>query len=515
MPVLTAIDVLGVQRYIFATNRLRDIAAASCLVDWATARGGALETVAQRPREILLAGGGNAIVTFDTMEEARVFAGQYTRRLYECAPDLEVALVHHEYASGQLAQALLDTQTEMAHAKLTRSPNLPLLGISVTANCSQSGMPAVCLEDGLPVSRRIKRFNEYRDEAAGQWKSFLPDDAVAFPLELDKMGRTHGDTSFIAVVHLDGNHVGAAIQKWLQARIREKVDDKTLCERYTRMSASLEQLGKRAFRTIVQRVREAIVVDGKGRAVIHDGRSPLQIGLKKDTGGRVFLPMRPILLGGDDITFVCDARIAHDLMNAALQEFQREPVEELGQMYACAGAALVHTHAPFIRAYETAQQLCARAKGALEGREGCALDWYIGLPRPGESLDTIWRRQYTVDGLTLSCRPYRLSQDPDVDSWPWFSDTLMSDSGVGLRSRMWTESRNKVKALSTLAREGEDRIGETLKSWQVIKRELNFPKPIAERGFHGNRTPLLDAIELIDIYMSLDTTARNRKREGE
>ncbi len=33
MPVVTGIDVLGIQRYVFASNRLRDVLAASWMVD--------------------------------------------------------------------------------------------------------------------------------------------------------------------------------------------------------------------------------------------------------------------------------------------------------------------------------------------------------------------------------------------------------------------------------------------------------------------------------------------------
>ena len=70
MPVLTAIDVLGVQRFIFSSNRLRDMVAGSYLVHRSTTREGALEDLVPREK-ILLAGGGNALVEFDSAEKAR------------------------------------------------------------------------------------------------------------------------------------------------------------------------------------------------------------------------------------------------------------------------------------------------------------------------------------------------------------------------------------------------------------------------------------------------------------
>lgn len=95
MPTLTAIDVLGIQRYVFASNRLRDAVAASWLVQWATDPGGALAPVPQG--DILGAGGGSAILRFADRAGALAFAARYTRRVYEEAPGLDVAIAHRDY----------------------------------------------------------------------------------------------------------------------------------------------------------------------------------------------------------------------------------------------------------------------------------------------------------------------------------------------------------------------------------------------------------------------------------
>ncbi|NWG76098.1 MAG: hypothetical protein HXY24_16115, partial [Rubrivivax sp.] len=60
MPVLTGIDVLGIQRYVFASNRLRDSVSASWLVHRATACDGALDSSGG---DVLQASGGGAILS--------------------------------------------------------------------------------------------------------------------------------------------------------------------------------------------------------------------------------------------------------------------------------------------------------------------------------------------------------------------------------------------------------------------------------------------------------------------
>jgi hypothetical protein len=47
----------------------------------------------------------------------------------------------------------------------------------------------------------------------------------------------------------------------------------------------------------------------------------------------------------------------------------------------------------------------------------------------------------------------------------------------------------------------------------VIDERLKLPEPIREDGFSGPRTPLLDALELLDLYLSLNPQPNN-KPEG-
>src|ERR1700721_2543680 len=124
MPVLTAIDVLGIQSYVFASNRLRDVVGASYLVEWATSRDGGLrlDNDGVPTPEIIVAAGGNAILRFGTPDAARQFVLSYSRRLLEQTPGLDVAIAHQSYDNGKLAHGLLALQVELAKAKLNRRP---------------------------------------------------------------------------------------------------------------------------------------------------------------------------------------------------------------------------------------------------------------------------------------------------------------------------------------------------------------------------------------------------------
>ncbi len=170
--------------------------------------------------------------------------------------------------------------------------------------------------------------------------------------------------------------------------------------------------------------------------------------------------------------------------------------------------ALVRVHTPFARAYQLAEALCSSAKWKLkqqEQKEGCALDWHIGLSRPGETVEDIRKRQYQAANCSLTCRPYRLgSGENDSETWTWLSRTLLDDKSYGLRGDVWSRRRNKVKALASLVREGPEGVAGPLSAWKVLDKALRLPEPIEKDGFYAKqRSPLLDAVELLDVHLVL------------
>ncbi len=234
MPVLTAVDTLGVQRFVFASNRLRDVVGASALVKKATDKAtltAALRQVGANDAEVLFAGGGNALLRLPAREDAdhssalagaRRFAAVYSRWLLEHVPGLEVAVVHHEYQQGGLAQALLDLQVATARAKQERHPSVPLQGLGVTAACRSTGLPAVGvdhIDPTVPVSEPVRAARLKQPESSQIRPEHLQepgrtqkqDVLLESPALLDELGRDTGRRSLLGVVHVDGNGVGKLI----------------------------------------------------------------------------------------------------------------------------------------------------------------------------------------------------------------------------------------------------------------------------------------------------------------
>ena len=529
MPILTFVDTLGIQSFVFASNRLRDVVGGSGLVHQATSRQGWVDELGYKAR-VIVGAGGNLLLRFNDLEQAREFAAQYSRKMLDEAPGLDVALVHHEYTDGQLAKAIQEIQVKIENHKLERCPSVPLLGLGVTATCRETRQPAVDLDvEGAPIADSVDMRRKANDQDQTRWPKFLPCDyqqfrkgkggwvELAFPVELDDLGRSRGDTSLMGVVHIDGNGIGQKLKNWLDKQVENRSDDTTVLNQYQALSENLDGLAERVFETLVDRVVAAIDWDDRQGYVLQSTllRQRFALRCKQDTDRlQLFLPIRPILLGGDDLTFVCDGRLALDLAATALTEFEQDSLGPLRQVRACAGVALVKTHTPFARAYHLAESLCTSAKRRLRDNkwtDWSALDWHIGLSSPTETLAALRHRQYGGEKLPWTCRPYLLCQyapsqsEPD---WNWLARDVLGTNDKGFQTSdpektpNWQAHRSKLKTLREIVREGENEVRNTLEAWQVAHPKLALPDRMRD-GFIGPHSPLLDALELLDIHFPL------------
>jgi len=519
VPVLTGVDVLAVQRFVFASNRLRDVAAASWLLEQVT-RGDVVGHAQEAGGDALTAAGAVAVLRFADRAAAARFATSYTRHLLEKLPEADVALVHREYPDGALARALLAVQVDLARAKTEFLPSVPLRGLAVTAACRDTGLPAVAVlpdpeQAAVPLAAVPAEGRRLRNEVRGQHDQVLKDaraalpptrelpDRMAFPLLTDDVaGSSAGDRSEVAVVHVDGNQIGALISGRLTKLAQRAVSDGEVAEEYRLLSKGLSERGEAMLTAVARHTVDAVVPTDRedGPRWLVAGTVPeLAVPLAVAEDGAVQLPLRPVLLGGDDLTLVCDGRIALDLAAMAVRAFAAPlaTAGHRGQFSACAGVAVVPAHAPFLPAYQLAAELCtsAKARWRTGGQVGGALDWHLGSVAPGQSV-VVLRSARTNTGQQLTCRPYTIGNGAGVTSWEWLRDTLLP----ALRGDGWKQRRSKVHALAVAVPSGPGAVHDLLEAWRVVTPDLRLPPPLDDDDPFGGTagTPLLDAAELLD-----------------
>ncbi|MGH9768341.1 MAG: Cas10/Cmr2 second palm domain-containing protein, partial [Blastocatellia bacterium] len=452
--VLTIIDTAGVQDYIFGSNRLRENIGASFLVEQATRdwvyeeldnlgehnianretgeidRNKKMENAADDlSAELIYAGGGNTAILFRSKDEAKAFTWELSKRVLRAAPGLEIVIAHSEpfkwrHDARDLSDIIKDLrERRLAQKKRTcQVPPMPLLGLSVTAECASTGLVATqsSLElEAEPrlVSREImakleathkdKPGGEIRNEAKRRLLNYLREndqgfnaDEFEFSDELDHLGRTGGEESYIAVVHIDGNSMGEMIKDY----VADTKDNREYIERLRDFSIGVEWASKAALvktlRTLSRHIRgerdletnravwqviEAIppplVVPKDKLTIAQQKRIRL---FEEDKNGKPCWPFRPLVFGGDDVTFVCNgqlglslATVFMDAVTAETRELMKDSPHK--EVHTGAGVCIVKVHYPFRRAYELSAQLTKQAKHLLgdQNREASALDWHI------------------------------------------------------------------------------------------------------------------------------------------
>lgn len=170
------------------------------------------------------------------------------------------------------------------------------------------------------------------------------DRAGVFPYRTDAQGNP--SSRYVALVHADGNGLGQV----LRALHAQPADCETYLKRFRDFSDALDAATWAAAETACR------------AHLLHDPDTWEDF----DT-----LPARPVILGGDDLTFIVRADLALPFTRSFLKAFERETASRLSALgipglaqglTACAGLAYLRSNQPFYMGVELAESLCAHAK---------------------------------------------------------------------------------------------------------------------------------------------------------
>jgi len=523
---VTVIDTVGIQHYIFGSNVLKQNVGASDLVccatqDWVyqkleplgatnVDRDGHINDQAAIEHdaltsELVYAGGGNTVVLFRSPETAREFTRRLTRRALLEAPGLQLVVAHSEFdwETEALSQVVEATLKKVSRKKQDHAVSTPLLGLGVTADCQYTGLPAVDKNNDDPpkrISAEVKA-KEAVFEAAHERLTRLPTlNGYDIPRDFDDFGRTKGESSYIAVVHTDGNGMGKRVAAIADDHPKPE-DNRPYIQAIRAFSKSV---GKAAQEALNATYRQLI------QCMDHEGKIGGVVQLRDDNDGKKKIPLRPIVMGGDDVTLVCDGRLGLTLAEFYLRQVTAKPLADGKPLSARAGIAVVKSHFPFARAYALAEDLARSAKRYLNERKAplydeqdlSAIDWHFAVSGVVLDLKQIREREYTVEKGKLTMRPVRLgaSVASDWHSWETFACIVAE-----FQSEKWAERRNKIKALRDALRDGPDAVRQFLQAYGLPDLPAVPGNPdSANTGWIGKECTCFDAIEALEFFVPLE-----------
>lgn len=416
------VEVSRKQDYIFSSKKLRENAARSVEIAYVTGSAFFQEAagdVYQEQENLVYSGGGHTVLQFSSREQAVGFAQKVTEAALRRYNGMELFVKCLPYDAGRApGENLKELSAALERKKALRKAAFRYTSLGVEALDGESFLP-LSTEGPLP-----SRAADILPAPEG-WK---------YPAQFSDLV---GKDNFLAVVHIDGNAMGKRVENLYQTKTASWEECRTSLQRF---SAGIQADFEQAFLETV-----ATVIEQKAEL-----QPPM-------------LPIRPVILAGDDVCFVTAGKIGLECARIFLERLSGKTNQEDGKPYAaCAGVALVHQKFPFHQAYDLAEELCSNAKkfGAELDGEGrvSAMDWHIEFGQLKDSLSDLREDYETEDGNRLELRPVVVTAPQEVDlsaakgvrTWSFFQSLCRA-----MRGEYGKIARSKLKQLRTAFKQGE------------------------------------------------------------
>ncbi|MCX9076187.1 MAG: hypothetical protein OIN88_16315 [Candidatus Methanoperedens sp.] len=467
------LDATGIQQYVFGSNDLKENLGASYLVE--NIFEGILKSSLDK-LQIKNVGMDEWYKIFKERSRAIAFMREWTKQLLIASPGLRTSVaIKDDFERDNYQNEIKLLHKKLKENKFMFQPQVILPRHGITAECSHTGFSAeqIYTEDNkhIPISSVAASKRIVKDKANEKLKEKFKDvigDKYRFPELLDDLGQRKDESNYISVIHIDGNRIGERFN-----------DCKNLIESRN-LSHCVKNATESAMRELLKNITDKYE------------KYKENLNLEKNN-----LPIRPIIFGGDDVTFVADGRLGVYFTEIFIKKFIKQKVSDGKPLSACAGIAITKSKYPFYRGYELAEQLCREAKKKAGEEKGSSwLDFHIAQEGFSGTIQEIREKNYTVSEGNLCLRPYRVAGDKD-------NYRSLNSCIDGMKALKKTWPKSKLMELREMLTLGE------ISSKQFIQemkfRGLELPD-IKERSYFkddvwsGRETPYFDMIELAKFY---------------
>lgn len=537
------LDTRSIQKYVFSCNKLKTNVGASYLVDgifndlmqkivlpsfnlkmpqisWQESKQIEMIKDDSIEAEIVYIGGGNMLILInkfsgkeDNLNLCREIVKKWTLEILKKAPGLKTGAAIGMMDVERFKDSLDKMYVQLKQNQNTVLPQVDLPYTGLTLECNISGKTADTFDwvDKNWIAKEVKAKTDayiYASEKVrSEYKDILEKDGSRdkydFASELEKIGCKEGE-SYISVIHIDGNNMGVKFSKCKDSQERKK------------LSLKVAQIVQNAFCELIKTI--IAEYDSKAYAEALDMEKLI------DKEGKKLLPIRPIIIGGDDITFVCPARVGIEYAKRFIEavnkqgflsdEQHKRMSEEVKKednsiilsktMSCCGGVAIVPLKYPFFRAYQLAEHLCGSAKNKSRKNDNSLIDFAILYGEMTPDLEQLCRYQYSAPEGYLHYGPYSVQKE--IQDGSHINDLLVLKDDI--RDNV---PKNKIKELRDVLTKDmhtQIRFLENCKEIQKIIDEECNQEGIGAQAFWQKKkgeselkTRYVDAIELIDFTL--------------
>lgn len=513
------IDIVSIQEYIFGSNKLKENIGASFLVEevyrsylenaiketlpsydlndfnkWENDS----DTIKINDKGVMFEvgyiGGGNALLLFKNCEDSKKFIKNWTRLLLVETPGLKTAVAIDQFGLDDFENEIKKLFNKLKDNKASYVPQTVIPRHGITDECSRTGYSIDVWNK--EVYGFVSSVSNAKIIAEGKATNQLEDyflentqkKEYCFINDIEKLGQAKGQKNYIAIVHIDGNDIG------------EKFQDSNSLPAIRKLSKNVKKATDGSIKGLLgnifndyDKILDALGIDGN----------------EYKEKARKIIPIRPVIIGGDDITFVCDGRMGIYFAKKFMEYFESKKVNG-ENLSTCAGVAVTKTKYPFYRGYLLAEQLCKAAKDFRKGKEingkkiddkneGSWIDFHISSGGFSGIITEIRDSCYNPQQGQLINRPYKININDKDDSG---FDRLVENT----KKLKKTLANTKIKDMRNLMTMGSEEIRKFLNHIQAQGAglpQMNYGS-VHEAIFENMRTPYFDMIELMEFYPSFE-----------
>ena len=431
-------SVQGIQQFIFQTNELKDIVGASELVE-SICTELFRKVVGERWKEAnqVISAAGNVKYIFEDRAECEEVVRNFPREVMTNAPGVTIS-----QAVVELGNDFVKSVNEL-EGKLRSQRNKPCKSITVGRlglnRSPQTGLPITELDEkkekeydaSTYAKRKHNKVIKLCQKSFGE-KVDLKSSSI--PFDVEKMT---GKNDWIAIIHADGNGLGQIVQK-----IGHNIED---------------------FRQFSKELNNATI------AAANDAFRKVS----PEHGWEQTIPIRPIVLGGDDMTVIIRGELAIEYVIEFMKKFEqyssegnlRPILEKAGmkRLTACAGVAFIKSSYPFYYGYALAEQLCKYAKKTEPHTSTSSLMFHkVQDSFINNYEDIVQRELKTSEGSSFCFGPYYLNEGEQPNGYYTIEklyslcQKLGEDKNEGIKTgiRQWLTlmHEDEAKAIQRLKR---------------------------------------------------------------
>lgn len=483
MGYLYGASVQGIQGFIFETDKLKEMIGASeivnqiCELEYKNLYKG-------EDKNVYRAAAGNLRIAAENENEIKELVLKFPKLVQEFAPGITLSQAVVKY-DGSLTKKHMDLLEDRLKVQRNKPFRPAILGLTAIERSRRTGKPASARENSELLDtgtlKKISMVDLANKRLVKDIGKPLCIENVNVPFDLE-----HFNSSWLAVIHADGNGLGKIIQS-----LGEKVK-KDLQKAYSDFSKAIDTSTKVATS---KAFRETIKKDDKSK----------------------YFPFRPIILGGDDLTVICRADQSLQFTSAYLRAFQEETKNNLAflknqygidgyedGLTAAAGISFVKKSYPFHYAYNLAENLCSTAKDASD-RKFNSVAFHKIMSSFTEDYKKIVERELTAraSGVSFKFGPYAVEDNkslPNIHDLISAAEAVYETKGIKSGLRRWLSELHESKDSADLLLKRINQVAKEKEKVDNQLKKLNISLENLIQHKDGKRsTPVYDLLSILSF----------------